>query len=117
MLYEVITNQLTMNYADYLADIRFGYISYARSFKRLGNLGMGLYHIDYGKFTEADEYGNQLGTFNQVYDYSVNAFYSREVVDSLLQIGGTLKTIGSKYQYWNVITSYSIHYTKLYECR
>ncbi len=101
LLNSSMNNQLTMNYADYLADIRFGYISYARSFKRLGNLGMGLYHIDYGKFTEADEYGNQLGTFNQVYDYSVNAFYSREVVDSLLQIGGTLKTIGSKYQYWN----------------
>ena len=96
-----MSNQLSLNYVDYLADIRYDYISYARTFKGIGNFGAALHHIDYGKFTEADEYGHILGTFNKVYDYSFNIYYSRTIIDSMLYVGGTLKAIGSRYQYWN----------------
>ena len=96
-----MSNHVSLSYADYLADIRYDHVAYARTFGRIGNFALGIHHIDYGKFQETDVYGNKLGTFNQVYDYSVNAFYSRTILDSLLQIGGTLKAIGSKYEYWN----------------
>ena len=96
-----MSNHLTMSYVDYLADIRYGYISYTRTFEKYGNFGLGMHHIDYGEFTETDVYGNILGKFNKVYDYSINAYYSRPILDSLLQVGGTLKAIGSHYEYWN----------------
>ena len=96
-----MSNHLSLSYADYLADIRFAYVTYARTFEGIGNIGLGIHHIDYGEFTEADEYGTILGTFNHVYDYSINAFYSRPILDSLLQVGGTIKAIGSRYEYWN----------------
>jgi len=101
LLNSSMSNHLSLSYADYLADIRYDYITYARTFNNIGNFGLGIHHIDYGEFKETDVYGNILGTFNHVYDYSINAFYSRPILDSLLQIGGTLKAIGSKYEYWN----------------
>ena len=96
-----MSNNVSLSYADYLADIRFAYAVYARTFKGIGNFGLGIHHIDYGEFIEADIHGNILGTFNHVYDYSINAYYSRPILDSMLQVGGTLKAIGSKYEYWN----------------
>jgi len=96
-----MTNHLSLSYTDYLADIRYDYVTYARTFNKIGNFALGIQHIDYGKFTEADVYGNILGTFNHVYDYSINASYSRPVLDSILHVGGTLKAIGSHYEYWN----------------
>jgi hypothetical protein len=96
-----MSNQLSISYVDYLADLRYDYVTYARTFEKYGNFGVGLHHIDYGEFTEADEFGNILGTFNRVYDYSFNVYYSRPILDSLLQVGGTIKAIGSKYEYWN----------------
>ncbi len=96
-----MSNHLSLSYADYLADIRFAYVTYARTFQGIGNFGLGIHHIDYGEFTEADIHGNIIGTFNHVYDYSINIYYSRPILDSLLQVGGTLKAIGSKYEYWN----------------
>jgi len=96
-----MSNHVSLSYADYLADIRFAYVTYARIFQGIGNFGIGIQHIDYGEFMETDVYGNIIGTFNHVYDYSINAYYSRPILDSLLQVGGTLKAIGSKYEYWN----------------
>lgn len=96
-----MSNHVSLSFADYLADIRYAYAAYARTFEGIGNFGLGIHHIDYGEFTEADVYGNILGTFNHVYDYSINAFYSRAILDSLLQVGGTMKAIGSKYEFRN----------------
>lgn len=101
LLNSSMSNQLGLSYVDYMADIGYSYVSYARSFDNIGNFAVGLHHIDYGKFTEADEYGQILGTFKSVYDYSFNIYYSRPLIDSILFVGGTLKTIGSKYEYWN----------------
>jgi len=90
-----MSNQVTLNYVNYLADINYGYASYARTFKRYGNFGLGIHYIDYGDFREADEYANRYGNFG-AREYSVNAYYSRPILDSLFLVGGTLKAIGSK---------------------
>jgi hypothetical protein len=101
LLNNSMSNHLSLGFTDYLADIKYMYTSYARTFERVGNFGVGIQFIDYGKFDGADLFGNRTGEFNSVYDYSINAYYSRTVLDSILQVGGALKAIGSEYEYWN----------------
>lgn len=96
-----MSNQLSLSFVDYLADIKYAYASYARTFEKYGNFGLGIHYIDYGKFDAADAYGVRTGTFNNVSDYSINAFYSRPIFDSILQVGGTIKAIGSEYEIYN----------------
>ncbi len=90
-----MSNQVTLSYVNYLADINYGYASYARTFDKIGNFGFGIHYIDYGDFQEADEYANRYGSFG-AREYSINAYYSRPILDSLLLVGGTLKAISSK---------------------
>ncbi len=90
-----MSNQVTLNYVNYLADINYGYASYARTFEKYGNFGLGIHYIDFGDFREADEYANRYGYFG-AREYSVNLYYSRPILDSLLFVGGTLKAISSK---------------------
>jgi hypothetical protein len=96
-----MSNQVTLSYIDYLADLKYMYTAYARTFDRIGNFGLGIQFIDYGKFEGANQYGTLTGEFNSVSDYTINVFYSRPFLDSILHLGGTLKAIGSQYEYWN----------------
>jgi hypothetical protein len=96
-----MSNQLSLSFIDYLSDIKYAYASYARTFSTYGNFGLGIHYIDYGKFEETNINGDKKGTFNNVSDYSINAYYSRTIIDSLLEVGGTLKAIGSEYAYWD----------------
>ena len=56
-------NYLVTDFTNYYADINYGYVGYARTFKKVGNLAFGLKHINYGSFTRADELGNVQGSF------------------------------------------------------
>jgi hypothetical protein len=96
-----MSNSISMSFIDYLADLKYMYASYARTFKGIGNFGVGIQYLDFGKFKEADQAGVLSGEFNSVSDYSINAYYSRPVLDSILHVGGTLKAIGSEYEYWD----------------
>jgi hypothetical protein len=89
-----MSNHIVLNYIPYIGDIAFGYVSYARTLNKIGNLGAGIHYIDYGKFTGADEYGNLTNNFGG-HDYSVNFYYSKPIFDSLLQVGAALKLIDS----------------------
>jgi hypothetical protein len=89
-----MSDHLVLNYIPYIGDIAFGYVSYARTYDKIGNIGAGIHYIDYGKFIGADEYGNLTGKFGG-HDYSVNLYYSRPIFDSLLQVGASLKFIDS----------------------
>lgn len=95
LLNESMSNQVTLSYVNYLSDINYGYASYARTFNGIGNFGLGIHFIDYGEFTEADEYAQRYGSFG-AREYSINAYYSRSIIDSILFIGGTIKAISSK---------------------
>jgi hypothetical protein len=96
-----MSNQLSLSFVDYLADIKYAYASYARTYEKYGNFGVGIHYIDYGEFKEANPQGEITGSFNDVSDYSINLFYSRSIFDSILNIGGTLKAIGSEYEIYN----------------
>jgi hypothetical protein len=89
-----MSNHLVLNYVPYMDDIAFGYVSYARTYNKIGNVGAGIHYIDNGKFIGADEYGNLTNNFGAK-EYSINFYYSRPVFDSLLNIGTTFKLINS----------------------
>lgn len=85
-------NNLVINYVNYLADVNFGYVSYAINFRKAGMFAAGLHYINYGTFTEADEYGEILGEFTAA-EYALNLFWSRPIIDTILTVGVNLKPI------------------------
>jgi hypothetical protein len=46
-----------------LADINYGYASYAPSIDIKGNLAFGMHYINYGEFKEATESGELTGNY------------------------------------------------------
>lgn len=95
-----MSNHLVMNYINYIADINYGYVSYARTIKNYGNFGAGIHYINYGDFQYADVEGNRNGIFHAK-DYSFNLYYSHPILDSLFMVGATLKGINSEYESLN----------------
>lgn len=95
-----MSNNIAINFINYMADINYGYVSYAKTIRHYGNFGLGLQYFNYGDFTYANEVGDQWGNF-KASDYTVNLYYSRPIFDSLFLVGGTLKTISSKYESYN----------------
>ncbi|MCD6366613.1 MAG: type IX secretion system protein PorQ [Bacteroidales bacterium] len=95
LLNDSMDNNLVMNYVNYVADINFGYVSYARHFKKYGNFGAGLHYLNYGEFIKADEAGVISGNFTAS-DYDLNLYWAKPL-DSLWTIGAAFKTLYSKY--------------------
>ena len=95
-----MSNQLALNYINYMADINYGSVAYARTIRGYGNFALGINYFDYGKFTYADQLGQQGGNFSAS-DYTINASYSRPILDSLFHVGATIKAINSKYETYN----------------
>jgi hypothetical protein len=85
--------KLVLNYINYIADINFGYVSYAHHLEGIGTFGVGIHYLNYGNFIHADETGTILGDFTAS-EYSFNLYYSREIYENLYA-GATLKTIYS----------------------
>lgn len=87
--------QLTFSGVSYFADIKYGYVAYARDIKKLGSFAAGMHYVNYGDFTETDAAGQELGEFKAA-EYALNLSWARPLVsDSSLTIGTTLKTIYS----------------------
>lgn len=101
LLTDTMSDNVTLSYINYIGDINYGYVAYAKNIKKLGTFSAGVHYLNYGKFTRADEVGAIEGTFG-AYDMSVNLAYARSVLDSNLSIGATLKTI---YSYMDVYSS------------
>lgn len=95
LLNENMHNNLALNYSNYIADINYGYASYAYHLEDIGTLGAGIYYINYGEFIRANEAGVIDGNF-YADEYSVNLYYGKRLLDdSSLNVGGSLKTIYS----------------------
>ncbi len=90
-----MNNQLSLSYINYISDINYLYTTYARSFDSIGHFAASLQNVSYGKFKEADEYGEILGTF-KANDYNFALSYARDM-DSMFTWGVSVKTIFSKY--------------------
>lgn len=105
-------NHLSLNYINYFAGINFGYTSYARTFKGIGNVAAGIHFVNYGEFIAADETGEITGTF-KAGEYAINMFWSRQLLDSSFSIGVNFKPVMSfleKYSSYGFATDLGITY-------
>lgn len=89
-------NNLSLNYINYIADINYGYVGFAKSIEKLGIINVGMQYFNYGNFIRADYTGQILGDF-RAQDYSLNFSFAKQW-DSTYSIGGTLKHIFSDYE-------------------
>ncbi len=106
-----MNNQLSLNYSNYLADIRYGYLAYSHDLGKWGTPVIGLQYINYGTFIEANEFGDILGNFSAA-EYTLNLSYAY-TLDSLLSIGVTVRPIYSvleRYTSFGLGADFGIHY-------
>lgn len=88
-------NYLVTDFTNYYADINYGYVGYARTFKKVGTLAAGIKYINYGSFTRADEVGNAQGTFT-ANDGVLHVSYARPF-GKFFSTGASLKMAYSQY--------------------
>ena len=91
LLNDKMLNNFVLNYVNYFAGINYGYVSYANKFNKIGNIAIGLHYINYGTFTEANEFGEKLGEF-KASEYAFNIIWSKKI-DSLFTYGVNFKPI------------------------
>lgn len=112
LLHEDMSHRVLVNYVNYLADINYGYASYAKSYEGIGNFALGMHYINYGKFYEATETGQRTGnTFNAA-EYALNIIYSNRY--KRLHYGINLKPILSSfenYQSFGIAADFGLHFT------
>lgn len=87
-------SSLTFTYLNYFSDINYGYFSYINDFKKYGTFSAGIKYIDYGKFLETDEGGNELGNFSAA-EYAFILGWGKNI-DSSFSVGANLKPIYSR---------------------
>lgn len=76
LLHSSMSGKLLVNYVNYLADIHYGYASYAVPLRNLGSLAAGIHYISYGNFTEASEEGEITGNSFKAAEYALNIIWS-----------------------------------------
>ncbi len=91
-----MSNHLLANYVNYLSDINFGYVSYARTVEGIGNFAAGMHYINYGKFAEATEFGQLTGSQFRAAEYALSLIYSNQY--KRVRYGATLKPILSVFE-------------------
>lgn len=57
-------NPISFSFVKYLMDINSASLAYSQEFKNIGRFAAGIQYINYGEFTEADEFGTIKGNFN-----------------------------------------------------
>lgn len=90
-----MNNKIALNYINYISDINFGYVSYAKNYRNIGMFAAGIQYINYGTFLNADETGVIYGDFVPA-EYSFNVAYSRPI-NAKINFGANLKTIYSSF--------------------
>ncbi len=98
LLTQPMSSSVTLTYLNYFADINYGFVSFIQDFKKWGIFSGGLNYIDYGKFLETDDGGNEFGNFTAG-EYAFVLGWGKSI-DSLFSIGLNLKPIYSNlYEY------------------
>lgn len=95
-LHKSMENKVLVNYVNYMADINYGYASFARSFDSIGNFAVGVHYINYGKFKEATEFGELTGNNFKAAEYAFHIIYSNKF--KRLNYGVALKPILSVFE-------------------
>lgn len=93
-------NKIAVNYSNYVNDINYGNVAYAKHVKGIATFAAGIQFLSYGKFDRRDEFDVHQGTFAPA-DYSFNLSAARRLKDTCFSVGATLKTIYSHYDIYN----------------
>lgn len=107
-----MTDQIALSFVNYFDGINYGFVSYAKDFKKIGMFDASLQYIDYGTFVQADDAGNTYGNF-YAGEYSFNLGWGRQL-DSSFSIGANLKNIYSdldKYKSYGIAVDVSGTYS------
>ncbi|CAL2061677.1 type IX secretion system protein PorQ [Tenacibaculum sp. 190524A05c] len=90
-----LDRRLSVNYTSYLADISIGSISYAHRFSRYSRtIHSNITYINYGTLIQADEEGNETGTFGAS-DVALSAGYSYQIPNTSIHVGANARLIYS----------------------
>ncbi|MBQ4819531.1 type IX secretion system protein PorQ [Aquimarina sp. MMG016] len=91
-----MNNQLAVNYVNYIADVNYGSVAYAKAFgKNQRMFHAGVTYINYGKFDGFDEFGNATGDFGAG-EVAVSIGYAQNIPNSKFHVGANAKIISSK---------------------
>lgn len=96
LITEKMHNNMALSFVDYFSDINYGFVSYSRTFEKIGSFVGSMQFIDYGDFSYADISGEQYGKFN-VGELAMNIGWGRQL-DSLFSIGANFKMIYSAFE-------------------
>ncbi|MCH3923606.1 MAG: type IX secretion system protein PorQ [Bacteroidales bacterium] len=91
-----LNKNISVTYTDLFAGAFQGALAYTRTFQKYGNFGFGLQWINYGKFTQTEENGDEVGSFS-VNDYMLTVSWGRQIEKNIF-IGATMKPIFSQYE-------------------
>lgn len=108
---QTMDKNLSLTYLNYFSDINYGYVSYTKDFKKIGTFSSGIKYINYGKFKETDEGGNELGTFTAG-EYAFVLGWGKQI-DSSFYLGANLKPIYSnlyEYNSFGLLTDVAVTY-------
>ena len=90
-----IDNQLSANYASYLAGINIGSVTYAKTIsRRFGTIHGSIQYLDYGTLIGADEEGNETGNFSAS-DIAISMGYAFNLPWTNFYMGANVKLINS----------------------
>ncbi len=99
VLDSVMDNTAALTYSNYIADINFGYGTYAKHFSGVGTFSAGMQYINYGTFERADEFGVRNGEFSAG-EYALDISYAKKLSRHFTG-GVSAKMIYSAFDSWN----------------
>lgn len=111
LLDSTMHNDIDVSYINYIADLNYGSAIYARKFRRVGTVALGLQHLGYGKFERINAMGGVEGTF-RCHETCLSGMYSFSF-DTILRLGTTLKMVNSVLEsYWSVgvVADFGVRY-------
>ena len=94
-----MNNQLSANFTNYYAGVKFGSLLYGLPNKTVGNITLGMQYLNYEEFTRTDEFGNTIGSFSAG-EYAASASAAVHI-DSSLFVGVALKSVYSNFDSYN----------------
>ncbi len=84
-------NQFSFSYINYIQDINYGQVAYAQHFDKVGTFAASVNYLSYGKITETNIYGEEMGRLNAG-EYIFSLSGSRPI-DSLFSVGANVKML------------------------
>jgi hypothetical protein len=88
-------NNLSFSFVNYFSGINYGTVSYARSFKRIGNFAFHAQYANYGSIIVTDVMGGEYGTAT-ANDIALVAGWGENIIDSQFTVGANLKLMFSQ---------------------